>query len=71
MSEERTDWTEIMLYLREQVNERKITLVNDKQLIDSLLAVKANLDGTVNTTTIDGRVRSLALAIWATRLRKH
>ncbi|MFH1391023.1 MAG: hypothetical protein ABIH20_01795 [Candidatus Diapherotrites archaeon] len=64
------DWTEVMLHLREQVNKRKIEIPNDKQLIDSLLAVKGYPDGTVNTATIDGRVRSLALAIWATRKRQ-
>jgi len=64
------NWTKIMLYLRAQVNERRIEIPDDKQLIDSLLAVKGYPDGTVNTATIDGRVRSLALAIWATRKRQ-
>ncbi len=64
---EETDWTDVMLYLREQVNNRRIEIPNDKKLIDSLLAVKANPDGTVNTATMNSRVRSLALAIWAGR----
>jgi predicted ATP-grasp superfamily ATP-dependent carboligase len=68
MNEEKeTDWTEVMLYLREQVNARRIEIPNDKQLIDSLEAVKERIDGTVNESTMDGRVRSLALAIWAGR----
>jgi hypothetical protein len=49
--------------LKKQFEAGKITLAPDSQVIESLKAVRFAPDGTVDLASVDGLVRSLALAV--------
>jgi hypothetical protein len=51
-----------LLLLRKRFEEGTITIPNDPQLIKSLTAMKYAPDGSVDLNTVDGIVRSMALA---------
>ena len=57
--------------LQEKFKEGKIRIANGLEVEKSLLAVRANRDGEVDLDTVDGLVRSMALAVSAMHDREE
>ncbi|MCG7899016.1 MAG: hypothetical protein JAY85_11220 [Candidatus Thiodiazotropha weberae] len=60
-----------LLILRDYFKEGKISISNDVDIEGSLLAVQYGPDGKVDLSTVDAKVRSLALAITAMHDREE
>lgn len=60
-----------LLILREQFEAGKIRIAEGLQVVDSLKRVRYAADGTVDLATVDGLVRSMALAVEAMHDREE